>query len=159
MRRKDREIKEISEVIRIVEKAKILRLGLFDEEFPHIVPLHYGFEFKEGNFIFYAHSAKTGHKLDLIVKNPKVCVELDCDIELVPSPDEAIPCKYGSKYASVIAKGKAELINEVQEKIYGLKLLMKNQTAKDFVIDEIMAARVAVIKITTLSWSAKSRKY
>ena len=66
--------------------------------------------------------------------------------------------EYGGE-ADLLLAEKAELINEVQEKIYGLKLLMKNQTAKDFVIDEIMAARVAVIKITTLSWSTKSRKY
>ena len=46
MRRKDREIKEISEVLDIVERAKVLRMGLFDGEYPYIVPLHYGYEYK-----------------------------------------------------------------------------------------------------------------
>ena len=58
MRRKDREIKEISEVLDIVGRAKVLRMGLVDEEYPYIVPLHYGYEYKDGVLIFYAHGAR-----------------------------------------------------------------------------------------------------
>ena len=48
MRRKDREIKDTEDIINIVSRAKILHLGLLDEVYPYIVPLHYGYEFTDG---------------------------------------------------------------------------------------------------------------
>ena len=154
MRRKDREVTGINEILKIVDKAKILHLGLFDGEYPYIVPLHYGYEYKNGNLIFYMHGAKEGHKLELIRNNPNVCIELECDIELLSGDD--IPCKYSSTFASVIGKGYAEILEDEQEKIAGLKLLMKNQTGREFQIDERMAESVAVIKVTVSSFTAKS---
>lgn len=156
MRRKDREVTDINEILKIVDKAKILQLGLFDDEYPYIVPLHYGYEYKDGNLIFYMHCAKEGHKLDLIRNNHNVCVELECDVELISGED--IPCKYGSTFASVIGKGHAEILEDEQEKITGLKLLMKNQTGRDFEIDERMANTVGVIKVTVHSFTAKANQ-
>jgi len=156
MRRKDREVTDINEILKIVDKAKILHLGLFDDEYPYIVPLHYGYEYKDGNLIFYMHCAKEGHKLDLIRNNHNVCVELECDVELISGED--IPCKYGSTFASVIGKGHSEILEDEQEKITGLKLLMKNQTGRDFEIDERMANTVGVIKVTVHSFTAKANQ-
>lgn len=106
MRRVDREVRDINEILKIVDKAKILHLGLFDIEYPYVVPLHYGYEYKDGILIFYMHAAKEGHKLDLIRRNRNVCIELECDVEEIPGGD--IPCKYGSTFASVIGRGYAE---------------------------------------------------
>jgi len=156
MRRADREVKDINEILRIVDKAKILHLGLFDADFPYIVPMHYGYEYKDGNLIFYMHGAKEGHKLDLIRNNPNVCIELECDIELVSGDD--MPCKYGSTFASVIGRGYAEILRDIEEKIAGLQLLMMNQTGREFEIDERMVNTVEVIKVTVHSFTAKSRK-
>jgi len=155
MRRADREVKDINEILRIVDKAKVLHLGLFDDDYPYIVPMHYGYEYKGGNLIFYMHGAKEGHKLDLIRNNPNVCIELECDIELVSGDD--IPCKYGSTFASIIGRGYAEILKHIKEKIVGLKLLMMNQTGREFEIDEKMANTVEVIKVTVHSFTAKSR--
>ena len=156
MRRKDREIKEISEVLDIVERAKVLRMGLFDGEYPYIVPLHYGYEYKDGVLIFYAHGAKEGHKIDLIHTNPNTCIELEANMEIVSGED--IPCKYGAYYASVIGRGTVKLVKDVQEKIRGLNLLMKNQIGREFSITPQMAQDVQVMKITMNNFSAKSRK-
>ena len=62
MRRKDREITNINEIHNIIHKARILHLGMFDEEYPYIVPLHYGYSFNEDQLIFYMHGAKSGKK-------------------------------------------------------------------------------------------------
>jgi len=155
MRRTDREVKDINEILKIVDKAKILHLGLFDTDYPYIVPMHYGYEYKDGNLIFYMHGAREGHKLDLIRSNQNVCIELECDIKLVSGDD--IPCKYGSTFASIIGRGQAEILKDVKEKIAGLKLLMINQTGRDFEIDERMASTVEVIKVIIHSFTAKSR--
>ena len=156
MRRKDREITDIQEILQIVGTAKILHLGLFDGAYPYVVPLHYGYEHADGRLIFYTHSAAEGHKLDLICENPHVCVELECNVEPVSGGD--VPCKYGSTFASVIGRGTAELAADEAEKIRGLQILMKHQTGRDFTFDGAMAARVEVIKVTLSDFSAKARK-
>ena len=45
MRRKDREITDIQQILNIIDKCNILRLGLFDKDYPYVVPLHYGYEY------------------------------------------------------------------------------------------------------------------
>jgi hypothetical protein len=156
MRRKDREITQTEEILCITEKAKVLHLALFDGEYPYVVPLHYGFEYSGGKLVFFCHGAKEGHKIDLIRKDPHVCIELECDIESIPGGEE--PCRYGSAYASVIGRGTAELVRDEEEKIRGLELLMKNQTGRDFPISEQMASTVEVIKLTITDFTAKARK-
>jgi len=100
------------------------------------------------------HGAKKGHKLDFIRSNPNVCIELDCDIELISGDD--IPCKYSSTFASSIGRGYAEILKYEQEKIAGLKLLMLNQTGREFEIDERMTSTVEILKVTVHSFTAKS---
>ena len=155
MRRKDREVTEIDDILRIVDSAKILHLSLFDGEYPYIVPLHYGYEYSDNTLTFYMHGAKEGRKLDLIRSNPHVCIELECDVELVSGGEN--PCKYGSAYASVIGRGIAEIVEDDQEKVKGLELLMKNQTGRTFRIDPRMAASVAVLKVSLSGFTAKTR--
>ena len=147
MRRKDREVTNIIEILQIIEKAKVLHLALFDADYPYIVPLHYGYEYTEGILIFYMHCAKEGHKLDLIRSNPNVCIEIESDVELIS----------GASFASVIGRGRAELTEDVQEKIRGLSLFMKNQTGREFNINEKMASTVEVIKVVISEFTAKSR--
>ena len=155
MRRKDREITDIQQILNIISKAKILRLGLFDGEYPYVVPLHYGYEYADSRLVFYMHSAKEGHKLELIANNPHVCVELDCGVELISGGE--VPCIYGSTFASVIGRGVAEIVNDENEKIKGLSVLMKTQTGRDFEINSQMAATVAVIKVTLTEFTAKAK--
>lgn len=156
MRRSDREVTDINSILEIVGRAKILHLGLFDGEFPYIVPMHFGYEFNDGRFVFFLHSAKEGHKLDLIKDNPNVCIEMECDVNLISGGE--VPCKYGSEYASVIGRGHAELVEDEEEKIKGLKLLMENQTGRCFEIDGKMAESVEVIKVVISDLSAKARR-
>ena len=155
MRRKDREITDIQEIGKIVDKARFLHLGLLDGGYPYVVPLHYGYEFTGDALVLYMHGATEGHKLDLINNDPRVCVELECDTELLSGGD--VPCHYGSTFASVIGRGEAEIVTEEGEKIRGLKLLMLHQTGREFEIDGGMAASVAVIRVTLREFTAKAR--
>ena len=66
MRRKDREITDFDEMMKIIAKCDTCRLVLFDDEFPYIVPLNFGTDVEEGQLYLYFHSAKVGTKLDLI---------------------------------------------------------------------------------------------
>ena len=155
MRRKDREVTESSEILKIIEAACVLRIGMFGGEYPYVVPMHYGYQYENGALVFYVHCATEGHKLDLIRENMHVCVELEEETEIVSGGE--IPCKYGATFASVIGRGQAEIVEDVQEKIHGLEVLMKHQTGRDFEIKEEMAASVAVIKIVVKDFTAKRR--
>ena len=155
MRRKDREVTDIQEILHIVDEAKILHLGLMDEGYPYIVPMHYGYEFADETFVFYLHSAKEGHKLNLIRKDAHVCLELETNVELVSGGK--VPCMYGAAFASVIGKGTAEVVEEEPEKIKALELLMKNQTGRAFEITGKMAESVEVIRVTVKEFTAKRR--
>ncbi len=158
VRRKDREITDKNEIIEIIDKAKILHLGLIDNEFPYIVPLHYGYEYEKekDKFVFYMHGAKEGHKLDLIHANSNACVELESDIEMDSGGD--VPCRYGSFYSSVIGKGKVCVVGNDIEKEHALNLLMINQTGRTFEFTRAMLSSVTVIKLEVTEYTAKARK-
>lgn len=157
MRRRDREVTDLTEIKAIVEKNMILHLGLFDEEFPYVVPLHYGYEYREetDQFIFYTHGARQGHKIDLIHQNPNVCVQIEG--EVVPDDDYDVPCKYGAFFSSFIGRGKAELLEDSEQKAYALNLLMQHQAGKTFEFTEKMTKPVGVIKIVIDQYSAKAK--
>ncbi len=156
MRRSDREITAPEQIREILERARILRLGLFDEGYPYVVPLHYGYVYENGRLTFYLHSAQEGHKLDLLARNPHVCVELDCDVELVSGGDNA--CRYGSRFASIIGQGTAALVTDASEKRRGLSLLMEAQTGRQFSFTDEQCAHVAVIRVMLDTFSAKARR-
>ena len=88
MRRKDREITDFDEMMKIIAKCDTCRLALFDDEFPYIVPLNFGTNVEEGQLYLYFHSAKEGTKLDLIRKNNKwivniilLCMMKECHVQ------------------------------------------------------------------------------
>ena len=101
MRRADREITDLHKIESILAGARYMHLGMFDECFPYVVPLHYGYELNDAKLTFYVHSAKEGHKLDCLRKNPHVFVEIDRGESLVTAD---IPCSYGAVYESHVQR-------------------------------------------------------
>lgn len=154
MRRADREITDLHKIESILAGARYMHLGMFDEGFPYVVPLHYGYELNDAKRTFYVHSAKEGHKLDCLRKNPHVFVEIDRGESLVTAD---IPCSYGAVYESVMCRGRATLLEDPAEKCRALALLMKTQTGEDHIINEKMAEAVAVLRIEVESYTAKAR--
>ena len=72
---------------------------LGDEDYPYAVPLSYVY-YKDK---IYFHSAKAGHKVDAILKNPKVSFT-------VVDEDTIVSEKYTTYFRSVIAFGKARVV-------------------------------------------------
>lgn len=119
MRRKENEIVEFIKIEEIINKAKICRIAFSTDDMPYIVPLNYGY----GNKIVYFHSACGGKKLDMIKKNPNVCLQFDTDISIVKTENI---CHWSTKYKSVIAFGKASLVKNENEKQLALNLLISH---------------------------------
>ena len=154
--KREREVTDMEEIISILDKAKVLHLGLVDGDEPYVVPMNYGYIMEDGKLTVYLHGAKVGRKLDVMIANPKVFFELDCDI--VPFEGKTA-CNYGITYASVMGRGMAVIVDDenTEEKIKGLKVLMKTQTGRDFEITDKMAGIVSVIRIDVSDYTAKKR--
>ena len=154
MTRRERQVTDIEEIKDILDKCMVVHLGLIDGDEPYVVPLNYGYTMEDDKLTIYVHGATVGHKLDLIRQNPKVFFEMDCDV--LPF-EGAKPCQYGTSYSSVMGRGTAEILEDVEEKEKGLSILMKTQTGKDFEFNEQLVSIVSVIKITVSEYTAKRR--
>ena len=154
MTKRERQITDEARIEKILDTAKVLRLGLAVNNEPYVVPMNYGYTKENGKLVLYLHSAVRGRKLDMIRANPNVFFELDCD--LMPFEGEK-PCQYGLAYSSVMGRGKARIVEDVQEKMEAMTALMKTQSGKDFSFDERLVSIVAVIRVDVEEYTAKHR--
>jgi len=104
--------------------------------------------------VLYLHSAVRGKKLDMIRANPRVFFEIDCD--LMPF-EGRVPCQYGLVYSSLMGRGTAVLVDDVEEKKQAMTILMKTQTGTDFTFEDRLVTIVSVIRIDVEEYTAKHR--
>ena len=154
MTKRERQITDENQIMAILDAGKVLHLGLAVDNEPYVVPMNYGYTKENGKLVMYLHSAVRGKKLDMIRINPKVFFEIDCD--LVPFEGE-LPCQYGLSYSSVMGKGIAWIVDDVEEKKKAMSVLMKTQTGKDFTFEDRLVSIVAVIRIDVEAYTAKHR--
>ena len=166
MRRKDREITDRAEIEAILNEARVCRIGLADGGEPYIVPLCFGYE--EG--AVYLHSAPEaskilsgyspveslaefdGKKITMIRKNPRCCIEVDCCDQVIMGDK---PCSWGMRYRSVIGYGRAEILNNAEEKRHGLTCIMRHYGGGTHEFSEQDLGSVTVIRITIESMTGK----
>ena len=154
MTKRERQVTDPAQIRDILDKAKVLHLGLAVDNEPYVVPMNYGYTFEEGKMVIFLHSALRGKKLDMIQANSKVFFEIDCD--QMPFEGEK-PCQYGMVYSSVMGKGVARFVTDVEEKKRAMTILMKTQTGKDFSFEDRWVDIVAVIRIDVEDYTAKHR--
>lgn len=156
MRRKDREVTDLMKIENIISQCTCCRIGFHDYEEVYIVPLNFGYEAKDGTYIFYFHGAKEGRKIDLIKKNPLVGFEMDTNYAL----NEAdLACGYSARFQSIIGNGIVSIVTEINEKKLGLSLLMEHNTKKqNWRFDEKTIDAVTVFKLEVKKMSCKEHE-
>ncbi len=154
MTKRERQITDEKQIQNILDGGKVLHLGLAVDNEPYVVPMNYGYTRENGKLVLYLHSALKGKKLDMIRANPRVFFEIDTD--LVPFEGEK-PCQYGLAYSSVMGRGTARIVEDVEEKKRAMSVLMKTQTGKDFSFEDKLVGIVAVIRIDVAEYTAKHR--
>lgn len=142
------------QILHILDTGKVLHLGLAVNNEPYVVPMNYGYCLENGKLVLYLHSAVRGKKLDMIRANPRVFFEIDCD--LMPF-EGRVPCQYGLVYSSLMGRGTAVLVDDVEEKKQAMSILMKTQTGKDFTFEDRLVTIVSVIRIDVEEYTAKHR--
>ena len=154
MTKRERQITDEAQILHILDTAKVLHLGLVDGDEPYVVPMNYGYTMEGDRLTLYLHSAVRGKKLDMVCANPKVFFELDCDL----TPFEGrLPCQYGMSYSSLMGRGTARMVEDVEEKKKAMSILMKTQTDKDFSFEDRLVRIVTVIRIDVAEYTAKHR--
>ena len=147
-------VTDSEQISHILDTGKVLHLGLAVNNEPYVVPMNYGYTMEDGKLTVYLHSAVRGKKLDMIRANPRVFFEIDCD--LMPF-EGRVPCQYGLVYSSLMGRGTAVLVDDVEEKKQAMTLLMKTQTGKDFTFEDRLVTIVSVIRIDVEEYTAKHR--
>lgn len=91
------------------------RLGTVSVDgYPYVVPVHYIYYADK----IYFHCARAGHKLENIKNEQRVCFEIDEAIRTEDNPD---PCEATTIYKSVIAFGKAKIVEDEATRVVVLK--------------------------------------
>ncbi len=152
MRKFQREITDRNELLSVLDACQTIRLGLYDNGYPYVIPLSFGYEQVNGKIIIYFHSAKEGKKIDLLARDKRVCVEADILNGYVRT-DHGVT----ADYASIIAFGHAETVSG-DEAIHGIELLLNHcritgYSARDCVKTDL----VAVYKITVKEMTGTRR--
>ena len=154
MRRKDREIKDFNEIIKVMEKCDVCRIALQDGGYPYIVPLNFGMKVEGEKITLYFHGASEGKKCELIRQDNRVGFEMDCSHRLVVDKDG---CSCTMKYESVVGRGKMEIVSG-EEKFEGLRVLMKQYHEEDFSFPEEVVKRTTVMKLIVEQVSEKRNR-
>ena len=141
MRRKEKEITDDAEIESIIKNSLVCRLAMVDD-------LCFGF--KEG--VLYFHSAKEGKKIEILKQNNSVCFEFDIGTEVKTGKTA---CDWGLKYRSVIGFGKADIIEDHEEKRSVLEIITAQYADKAYKLTDGAVRETLVIKVAVSSMTGK----
>ena len=159
MRRKHSEVTDPKEIERILSMTNIGRLATIGQDgYPYITPVN--FVSLEGNIYF--HCAPKGEKLDNLMREPRVCFEVDVPLAYIDiALDPARPiCQLHQYYHCVIMRGVATDVIDNTLKLAALNaLIAKHEKTDDFppvTADMSSYKACKVIKLKPESITAKS---
>ena len=159
MKRKDREVKELSEICNILDQCTVCTISLptdeADNQIPYVLPLSFGYEITDGKPVFYFHCAREGRKIDLIRKHGVAGFSVFPTEKIVY--DKEIVCKSSCFFSSVIGTGTISVLDHVSEKCHALSVIMKQQVHDDITFSEVQANAVTILKLTAEAFSGKRK--
>jgi nitroimidazol reductase NimA-like FMN-containing flavoprotein (pyridoxamine 5'-phosphate oxidase superfamily) len=120
MRRKEREMKSREAMIAMLEQSPVGRMATVNRRgFPIIKPVNFLYLDRK----IYIHSSTKGEKIKDIQRGSPICFEVDEPIAYVIASQGA--CKASYYYRSIIIKGRATLIKDLDEKLRILERMME----------------------------------
>ena len=151
MRRSDRELKDMADIVAIAKRETVCTVAFHDESCPYLIPLNYGAEVEEGKLVLYFHGAKEGTKIDKIRENPQVsyCIYGKNSLKI----DYDAACKSTTSFESICGNGTAYFVEDLTSKKKALASLMNQMSQKKAFEEnsfaEAMVNAVTVWKIVT----------
>ena len=154
MRRKDREITNKEDLIKVMEKCDVCRIALNHDGYPYILPLNFGMAVREDKVELYFHGALEGMKYELMARDNRAGFEMDCGHRLVMEEDKG---SCGMEYESVIGRGHMEMVPD-SEKYEALCILMRHYHQEDFPFNQAAMPQTTVFKLVVESMEGKARR-
>ena len=127
--RPNREIISDSEINDILQRGKFVVISMCRNNEPYIVTLSYGFDAKERSL--FVHCAPQGLKIDFFKSNSRICATIIEDGGYVV--DEC-----GHNYRTVVFWGNMHFVTDLEEKKYGMGILLNHLENDGQVIHEKM---------------------
>lgn len=118
VRRKEKEISGADEMREILASGRLAAVALCREGEPYIVTMNYGWD--ADNKTLYFHCAHEGMKIDFIRANDRACATVVEDHGYRHGE-----CDHA--YRSVVIRGPIGIVEELEEKKHGLKVLLGHQ--------------------------------
>jgi len=122
MRRKDREVTDPALVRQIIGEAKVCHIAMVDNGEPYVVPVNFGYE----DGCLYFHCALKGRKIDILKRENRVCFSIIGGFEVA----DAASCKV--RYRSVTGSGTANIITDKEEKLKGIRAVMRQIVGQEY---------------------------
>lgn len=98
---------------------------------PYAIPMNFAFAPEEGEYgTIYLHSGPHGGKVALLQAHPEVCLTFTTGHELVYMHRE-VACSYSMKSTSVVARGTARPVADMDRKRQALERMMHHFNATD----------------------------
>jgi len=152
MRRKEYEVTDTAVIRCILGRATLCRVAMVDGSEPYLVTMNCGWD---GEHLLL-HGAIQGRKLDILRANPRVCVEVDEDIQLVFG---ATGEECTANYVSVIGTGTVSFILDSSAKSRDLNVIARqcHPGVPEEVFPDEALSRVAVLEVQFDHLSCKAK--
>ena len=142
------------EIDQIINTAQTCYVGMTDGDDPYVLPMNFAYE----PGAVYLHADVKGLKLDILRKNPSVCINFNTDNELFYRHKQ-VGCSWGMKYRSVNVFGRVEFIDDYDEKNRIMKLVMLKYAGEDYEFSEPSIRNVVIIKVNVGKVTGKAYGY
>ena len=150
MRSAKKEIVDREELHRILDEAMVMRLGMIDGERPYVVPLNFA---REGDDLWF-HAAKAGASSTAFGPPPPSASRSTTSSDSAPA---LVPVTTGARsYESVVGFGTAEIVEDPEAKLRGLRALMRKYSGReDWEFPDASVRGTAVVRIRLESLTGK----
>ncbi len=154
MNLRPRMLSKMDEMEKIIHEAQVCYLGMAEDNNPYVLPMNFAYE----PGVFYLHAAPEGHKLEVLKSNPAVCININTGNELFHRHKE-VGCSWGMKFKSLNVFGKAEFIDDYDEKYRIMQLFMVKFSGEIYEFSEPSIRNVLIFKVSAEKMTGKVYGY
>ncbi|NHI88600.1 MAG: hypothetical protein EAX87_03695 [Candidatus Thorarchaeota archaeon] len=115
IRRKEKAIESMEEIISILKKARYITIAMSLEDEPYLATLSHGYD--EDDYCIYFHCAQEGKKIDILKKNNIVW-------GLALNDEGYVDGSCDHLYATAQFRGRVEFITNVEQKRHALEVMI-----------------------------------
>jgi len=116
MRRKEKEIRDIDEINRILGSTQYVTLAMCRQNQPYLVTMSHGFDARKN--CLYFHCASSGKKIDILKSNPQIWGQAFVDRGYADGQCDHL-------FMSVHFQGQVTIIESIVEKTHALEVMIR----------------------------------